>query len=110
MNTYYYPSFEKFKELSRKGNVVPVYRQLFADALTPVSAFQKISDDDYAFLLESADGGEKIARYSFLGSNPFLRFKCQGFSVETCKNGEILSFESRDPFGELENRAGLILL
>ncbi|MDR4497788.1 MAG: anthranilate synthase component I [Candidatus Scalindua sp.] len=104
MSTHYYPSFEKFKELSHKGNVVPVYRQLFADTLTPVSAFQKISDDNYAFLLESADGGEKIARYSFLGSNPFLRFKCQGFSVETCKNGEILRYESRDPFGELEKQ------
>lgn len=100
----YYPSFEKFSELSRKGNVIPVYRQLFADTLTPVSAFQKISDAEYAFLLESADGGEKIARYSFLGSNPFFRFKCQGFDVEVGRNGEMARYESQDPFSELEKQ------
>ncbi|MCP5003234.1 MAG: anthranilate synthase component I [Planctomycetes bacterium] len=101
MNTYY-PSFEKFTEFSRQGNVVPVYRQLFADTLTPLSAFQKISVADYAFLLESADGGEKIARYSFLGSNPFLRFRCRGFNVESYRNGESVCYESRDPLCELE--------
>ncbi|MDR4504989.1 MAG: anthranilate synthase component I [Candidatus Scalindua sp.] len=103
MSTYY-PSLEKFTELSRKGNVVPVYRQLFADTLTPLSAFQKISDTDSAFLLESADGGEKIARYSFLGSNPFLRFKCRGFNVESEMNGEMVCYESRDPFSDLEKQ------
>ncbi|KAA3597487.1 MAG: anthranilate synthase component I [Candidatus Scalindua sp. AMX11] len=98
----YYPSLKKFTELSRKGNVVPVYRQLFADTLTPLSAFQKISVADYAFLLESADGGEKIARYSFLGSDPFLRFKCQGFNVESWRSGEVLRYKSHDPFSDLE--------
>ena len=61
---------------------MPVYRQLFADTLTPVSAFQKVSETDYAFLLESADGGEKIAKYSTIGSNPFSGFKCKGSNVE----------------------------
>ncbi len=101
MSTYY-PSFRKFTELSCNGNVVPVYRQLFADTLTPLSAFQKISVAEYAFLLESADGGEKIARYSFLGSNPFLRFKCQGFDVESWNKGESLRYKSHDPFSDLE--------
>jgi len=73
METQYYPTFNEFRELSKKGNVIPVYRQLFADTLTPVSAFQKVSETDYAFLLESADGGEKIARYSLIGSNPFWK-------------------------------------
>ncbi|MFQ5963327.1 MAG: anthranilate synthase component I [Candidatus Scalinduaceae bacterium] len=100
----YYPTYEEFKELSKKGNVVPVYRQLFADTLTPVSAFQKISSNDYAFLLESADGGEKIARYSFLGSNPFMGFKCQGANVEIFNTGEKSCFESVDPFKELEKQ------
>ena len=104
METTYHPTFEEFKELSRKGNVVPVYRQLFADTLTPVSAFQKISDTDYAFLLESAHGGERIARYSFLGSNPFLGFKCQGFDVEISRIGGIKRFKSTDPFNELEKQ------
>ncbi len=105
MKTTYHPTFEEFRELSRKGNVVPVYRQLFADTLTPVSAFQKISNTDYAFLLESAHGGgERIARYSFLGSNPFLGFKCQGNDVEISKNGGIENFKSPDPFSELEKQ------
>ncbi len=104
METTYHPTFEEFRELSRKGNVVPVYRQLFADTLTPVSAFQKISNTDYAFLLESAHGGERMARYSFLGSNPFTGFKCQGNDVEISKNGGINHFKSTDPFGELEKQ------
>ena len=49
MKSQYYPAFGEFKELSKRGNVIPVYRQLFADTLTPVSAFQKVSDTDYAF-------------------------------------------------------------
>ncbi len=78
----YYPAFEEFKQLANKGNLVPVYRQLFADTLTPVSAFQKISDAEYAFLLESATGGEKISRYSILGSNPFIEFASVDHHIE----------------------------
>ncbi len=104
MKAQYYPNINEFKQLKKAGNVIPVYRQLFADTLTPVSALQKISDSDYAFLLESADGGEKIARYSFIGSNPFLGFKCKGSNVELFKNGEITRIETTDPFNELEKQ------
>ncbi|MBW7841064.1 MAG: anthranilate synthase component I, partial [Chitinophagaceae bacterium] len=87
MNNYY-PSLEEFKQLASANNIVPVYRQLFADALTPVSAFQKLSDSKHAFLLESAAGGEKISRYSILGSDPFLEFTSMGTNVEILrKNG-----------------------
>jgi len=78
----YYPHFNEFKHLATKGNLVPVYRQLLADTLTPVSAFQKISEAEYAFLLESAAGGEKISRYSILGANPFMEFTVYGNRVE----------------------------
>ena len=78
----YYPDFEGFKQLSIKGNIIPVYRQLIADTLTPVSAFQKISDAEFAFLLESAAGGEKISRYSILGINPFVKFTSYGQRIE----------------------------
>ncbi|GAX61704.1 anthranilate/para-aminobenzoate synthase component I [Candidatus Scalindua japonica] len=104
MKTQYYPIFSEFKDLSKKGNVIPVYRQLFADTLTPVSAFQKVSDADYAFLLESADGGEKIARYSLIGSNPFSGFKCKGVNVEIFNNKEITRIETKDPFKVLEQQ------
>jgi anthranilate synthase component 1 len=71
----YYPSFEEFADLARRYSVVPVYRQLVGDTLTPVSAFCKIQEGDWAFLFESVIGGERLGRYSFLGAGPFLRFE-----------------------------------
>src|SRR5260221_1251469 len=66
-------SFEEFKELARRGTFVPVCKEIVADLLTPVSAFLKIAEDaDYAFLLESVEGGEHVGRYSFLGKDPFV--------------------------------------
>jgi anthranilate synthase component I len=67
------PSLEEVKKLKAQGNVIPVYKSVIADFLTPVSAFLKLEKDrSHAFLLESVEGGETIARYSFLGSDPFL--------------------------------------
>ncbi len=66
-------SFEEFKDLARRGTFVPVCKEIVADLLTPVSAFLKIAEHaDYAFLLESVEGGEHVGRYSFLGKAPFL--------------------------------------
>ena len=67
------PSLEEVKALQSQGNVIPVYKSVIADFLTPVSAFLKLERErSHAFLLESVEGGERIARYSFLGGNPFL--------------------------------------
>jgi anthranilate synthase component I len=74
----YCPSLEEFLELTKKGNVIPVYKEINADLDTPVSAFLKVERGDYAFLLESVEGQEKIARYSFLGSRPNLVFRSKG--------------------------------
>jgi len=66
-------TFEEFTELAGRGTFVPVCREIMADLLTPVSAFLKIAEDaDYAFLLESVEGGEQVGRYSFLGKDPVL--------------------------------------
>ncbi len=66
-------TFEEFVDLSRRGTFVPVVKEIMADLLTPVSAFLKIAEhSDYAFLFESVEGGERVARYSFLGKDPFL--------------------------------------
>src|SRR5438093_6912504 len=66
-------TFDEFKELARRGTFVPVVKEIVADLLTPVSAFLKIAEHaDYAFLLESVEGGEHVGRYSFLGKDPFL--------------------------------------
>lgn len=66
----YYPRLEEVTEMARYGNVVPVYREIVADMETPVSAFLKVSRGDYAFLLESVEGGQRLARYSFIGTEP----------------------------------------
>ncbi len=76
------PDFKEFLRLSNKGNVIPVYKEINADLDTPVSAFLKIKRGNYSFLLESVEGQEKIARYSFLGTNPSLIFKSKGRRIE----------------------------
>ena len=78
----YKPDFKEFLRLSKKGNVIPVYREVNADLDTPVSAFLKMEKGDYSFLLESVEGQEKIARYSFLGTNPGLIFKSKARHIE----------------------------
>jgi anthranilate synthase component 1 len=77
----YRPVLDEFLELARHHSLVPVYRQLIGDTLTPVSAFCKIQEGDWAFLFESVVGGERLGRYSFLGSGPFLRFQAWGRKV-----------------------------
>src|SRR6187401_3782788 len=90
-------SFEEFKELARRGTFVPVCKEIVADLLTPVSAFLKIAEDsDYAFLLESVEGGEQVARYSFLGKDPFLILRSRGGKTIIDKMGEVT--ESEKPF------------
>src|SRR3989338_3090998 len=74
----YYPSLEEVKKLAKQGNVVPIYREIVADMETPVSAFLKIHRNDYSFLLESVEGGERLARYSFIGTEPYRVIKTSG--------------------------------
>ncbi len=71
----YYPKLEEVKSLKKHGNLVPVYREFKADLETPVSAYLKIAHGKYSFLLESVEGGERLARYSFLGTEPALVMK-----------------------------------
>lgn len=82
------PDLEEFLKLSKKGNVIPVYMEVNADLDTPVSAFLKIKQGDYSFLLESVEGQEKIARYSFLGTDPSLIFKSRGRQIEIIDVGK----------------------
>src|SRR5919112_2741461 len=90
-------SFDEFKDLARRGTFVPVYKEVVADLLTPVSAFLKIAEhSDYAFLLESVEGGEQIARYSFLGKDPFLILRARGGKTIVDRAGQ--RTESSKPF------------
>ena len=71
-------SFETFIELAQRSTFVPVVKELVADLLTPVSAFLRIAEhSDYAFLLESVEGGEHVGRYSFLGKDPFVMLRAR---------------------------------
>ena len=82
-------SFETFKELARRGTFVPVCKEIVADLLTPVSAFLKIAEHaDYAFLLESVEGGEHVCRYSFLGKDPFLILRARDGKTTIERGGE----------------------
>jgi len=90
-------TFEAFKELAQRGTFVPVYKEIVADLLTPVSAFLKVAEHaDYAFLLESVEGGEQVARYSFLGKDPFLIVRARGGKVLIDRAGQ--TSESDKPF------------
>ena len=66
----YYPDLEQVKRLAHKGNLIPICREINADLDTPVSAYLKVARPPYSFLLESVEGGERMARYSFIGTEP----------------------------------------
>ncbi len=92
-------TYEEFAELAGKGTFVPVCKEIVADLLTPVSAFLKIAEDaDHAFLLESVEGGEQVARYSFLGKDPFMVLRARGGKTLVQQAGA--RTESDQPFFE----------
>ncbi|MDP2954607.1 MAG: hypothetical protein Q8O76_14995 [Chloroflexota bacterium] len=74
----YYPTLEEVKKRQKDGNLVPVYREIVADLDTPVSAFLKINRGGYSFLLESVEGGQRLARYSFIGTEPYKVLTTRG--------------------------------
>jgi len=71
----YYPSLEEIKSYVGKGNLVPLYKSINADLETPVSAFLKVASTSYCYLLESVSGGERLGRYSFIGTDPYKVIK-----------------------------------
>jgi anthranilate synthase component 1 len=90
-------TYDEFVDLARRGTFVPVVREIMADLLTPVSAFIKIAEhSDYAFLFESVEGGEQVARYSFLGKDPFLVLRARGRRTVLDRSG--VTTESDEPF------------
>ena len=93
----FFPTRDTFYTLAEKGNLIPVYREIMADMDTPVSAFIKLDDGRFSYLLESIEGGEKWGRYSFLGSNPSLIIRSKGKVVETIENGITTTETVDDP-------------
>ncbi|MBK5273536.1 MAG: anthranilate synthase component I [Desulfuromonadales bacterium] len=93
----FFPDIPAFLDLSRQGNLIPVYREIMADMDTPVTAFKKLDDGRFSFLLESIEGGEKWARYSFLGSSPSLVIRSKGTTVEIIEAGITTTLTVTDP-------------
>ena len=101
-----------FEHTKRRNGVIPVFREVLADLDTPVSAFMRVcresdSKDDYAFLLESVEGGERWARYSFIGLNPAFVIRANNQTCERVEDGNVVHREERtDPLTFLEEQLG----
>lgn len=94
----YFPSSDEFERLSRCATVVPVYREVIADRLTPVLAHATLGHDAGTFLLESVVGGEKWARYSFVGLAPELIVRGVADRFEKIVDGKIDQELGVDPW------------
>ncbi|MBN1865731.1 anthranilate synthase component I [Candidatus Sumerlaeota bacterium] len=91
------PDLDTFLKKCQEGNLIPVWREILADMETPVSAFKKIGESRNAFLLESVEQGENLGRYSFLGCDPNVVFKCKGKEVQ------ILYGDTEEDFNSYES-------
>ena len=110
----YYPDFDRFAQLAETAELVPVYRRLVGDSLTPVSAFHKLDAGRCACLFESVIGGEKVGRYSFLAAHPFFEIEAYERRVTvnspsgvSASGAPILvsrQFECANPLEELRRR------
>ncbi len=95
------PPFEEIEELARKGSVIPVHKDILGDLLTPAAAFLRVAHGrSRVFLLESVEGGERLARYSFIGWDPFLVVRGTGSVITTEELGETRTEEGR-PYEKL---------
>jgi anthranilate synthase component 1 len=114
----HYPDFNTFARLAEGAHLVPVYRRLLSDALTPVSAFHKLDAGRCACLFESVVGGEKVGRYSFLATEPFFEIEAYGDRVTTSAYSGVSaggtptlvtkSFQCANPLDELRQRVEAI--
>ncbi|MGH9793957.1 MAG: anthranilate synthase component I [Candidatus Acidiferrales bacterium] len=98
------PDYKTFAALARQGNLVPVYETVRADLLTPVSAYLRLAARaKHSFLLESVEGGERLARYTFLGCDPVEVFRYAGGVCITQRGGHI-ELRRGDPIAALRER------
>jgi len=96
------PTFKEFCRLAKQGNLIPVYQELLMDLETPLSFFKRLERDRYSFLLESVEGSERWARYSFLGTRPHRIFKAHGNRVTIIENGKTETRVADEPLKLLE--------
>ncbi len=104
MSVVSHPAPEEFRTYAAQARFVPVFRQLTSDTLTPVTAYQRLCDGPWSFLFESVVGGEKIGRYSFVGSNPFLSITSWSNRVRIrSADGTTKEWDSDDPLKDLDS-------
>ena len=98
------PTFSEFKQKAQEGNLIPVYQEILADTETPVSAYLKLKDDSYSYLLESAEGGKLWGRYSLIGYMPYLRviFRDSYMEIHEGHKKKVLK-DIRNPLHVLRN-------
>ncbi len=97
------PDRETFRALAEEGNLIPVHTELIADCETPVSAFQKLDEGGYTFLLESAENVDQTGRYSFVGADPTVIFRSTGREITVVENGETREYTADgDPLAEVQ--------
>ena len=100
------PSLEEIKKIAEPGSIIPVCKDILGDLLTPAAAFLRVAHGRRrVFLLESVEGGERLARYSFIGWDPFLMVRGKGNSVWSERQGEIIQEETHG-FGKLRQISG----
>ena len=99
------PSRSEFRALAKHANLIPVRREILADCDTPVSTFFRVGNRGPAFLMESVEGGESVARYSFLGSSPRVIVESRGGEIirRHLRDGRIETTESADPLSALRD-------
>ena len=103
----YFPTFDTFCARAADHDVVPVYRQLLADRLTPVTAFEVLGRDEHAFLLESVVGGDQVGRYSFIATRPRAVYQARGSEATLWQAGETTArFPTADPLADLKRLLG----
>src|SRR5262249_39611647 len=98
----HFPDAAEFAAAAKRHHIIPVYRPVLADHLTPVTAFEVLGRDDHAFLLESVVGGERIARYSFIATSPTIVYEAAGNNAAIWETGKPpREFETNDPLADL---------
>ena len=101
------PSFPEFSSMANQGNLIPVYREFLGDTETPVTSYLKIRDKSFSYLLESADGGERWGRYSFIGYMPYLVARLYGREMEMQEGGiKTILKDVQNPLDVLKDWAG----
>ncbi|MBV8781718.1 MAG: anthranilate synthase component I [Phycisphaerae bacterium] len=99
---HYFPDLDGFRAAAKNAQIIPVFRQLLADRLTPVTAFEVLGRDSHAFLLESVIGGEKIGRFSFIATSPSMVYTAMaGSAIIQATGTPQREFKTKDPLHDL---------